>query len=302
MSSPSTSHHWKVAVITGGGGIGKATARALAREGMLVAIGDIDDGLTSTAAADIGSGAIGLALDVTDTKACNAFLDRVEELLGPLRVLVNNAGIMPIGPIDEEDDAMTVRHLAINLHAVIHGTREAVRRMKPRQADHIFNVSGVGGKIAASHLATYTATKFGGRRLLRSGLAGVPRQRRQCLHRLPERDEDRGGLRPEGPPRGHEHHAGAGRRRHRRRDPEPEVRRAGPAVPLHRHCHCHCHEHHAPAQGPLRPGPHDQGGPDHGPGGQHHPRREHRARLGRGAGLAAGARRTGEDTSRFLTG
>jgi NAD(P)-dependent dehydrogenase (short-subunit alcohol dehydrogenase family) len=152
----------KVAVVTGGGrGIGKATARAFAAAGMRVAIADLDGDVAAQAAAEIGGGALGAQLDVTDVAAFTAFLDRVEAEVGPLDVLVNNAGIMPIGPIDAETDVMTVRQLEINLHAVIHGTREAVRRMKPRGTGHILNVSSGGGKIAASHLATYTATKFG---------------------------------------------------------------------------------------------------------------------------------------------
>src|ERR1700758_2056129 len=80
---------------------------------------------------------------------------------GPLDVLVNNAGIMSPGPIEDEDEAMTARAIAINLHAVIHGTREAVRRMKPRRTGHIVNVSSAVSKVAGSHCATYVATKFG---------------------------------------------------------------------------------------------------------------------------------------------
>jgi len=68
---------------------------------------------------------------------------------------------MPAGPIDAEDEAMTARAIAINLESVIHGTREAVRRMKPRRTGHIVNVSSAVSKVAGSHCATYVATKFG---------------------------------------------------------------------------------------------------------------------------------------------
>src|SRR4051794_3237623 len=96
----------KVAVITGGGrGIGKALAQALTREGVRVAIGDLDQESAERTAAELGPGALGLPLDVTDLAAFTAFLDEVEERLGPVDVLVNNAGIMPISPLDEESDA-----------------------------------------------------------------------------------------------------------------------------------------------------------------------------------------------------
>jgi short-subunit dehydrogenase len=66
---------------------------------------------------------------------------------------------MPVGPLDEEDDASAIRLLEINLHAVIHGTKEAMRRMKPRGTGHIVNVASTAGKAGVPHLATYCATK-----------------------------------------------------------------------------------------------------------------------------------------------
>jgi NAD(P)-dependent dehydrogenase (short-subunit alcohol dehydrogenase family) len=141
----------KVAVVTGGGrGIGKAISHALAREGVRVAIADL-----------VGSGAVGLALDVTDRPAFTAALDQLERDLGPMDILVNNAGIMPVGPIEHESDATTLRQLELNLHAVIHGSREAVRRMKPRGTGAIVNVASLAGKAGAPGGATYSACKHG---------------------------------------------------------------------------------------------------------------------------------------------
>ena len=152
----------EVAVVTGGGrGIGKAISRALAREGVRVAIADLDGAVAEAAAAETGGGAIGLALDVTDRPAFTAALDDIEQRLGPVDIVVNNAGIMPIGPFEEETDATAIRQLELNLHAVIHGSKEAIRRMKPRGRGHIVNVASIAGKFGAPGGATYSACKHG---------------------------------------------------------------------------------------------------------------------------------------------
>ena len=150
----------QVAVITGGGrGIGKALAQALARDGVRVAIGDVDVAAAQTAAAEVGNGSIGDFLDVTDLAGFTAYLDDVERRLGPIDILVNNAGIMPITPLDRESAASVDRQLDINLRAVIHGTQEAMRRMRPRGRGHIVNVASLAGKAGYPNLATYAATK-----------------------------------------------------------------------------------------------------------------------------------------------
>ena len=98
----------KVVVITGGGrGIGAAIATRLAQEGAVVAIGDLDESLAEQTAAGLGGKALGAALDVTDHDGFTAFLDRVERELGPIDVLVNNAGIMPLSRIEDESAAAT---------------------------------------------------------------------------------------------------------------------------------------------------------------------------------------------------
>src|SRR6266513_5884977 len=101
-----------VVAITGGArGIGRATAARLARDGARVAIGDLEAEMAETAAGEIGTGAIGLPLDVTERGSFEAFVDATEERLGPLDVLVNNAGILLMGPFLEEDDAATGREI-----------------------------------------------------------------------------------------------------------------------------------------------------------------------------------------------
>ncbi len=152
----------RVAVVTGGGrGIGRALSEALVREGVRVAIGDVDREAAERAAAELGDAVVGLHLDVTDLPGFTAFLDEVERRLGPVDVLVNNAGIMPITPLEQESAASVTRQLEINLRAVIHGTQEAMRRMRPRGTGHIVNIASLAGKAGYPNLATYAATKHG---------------------------------------------------------------------------------------------------------------------------------------------
>jgi NAD(P)-dependent dehydrogenase (short-subunit alcohol dehydrogenase family) len=150
----------KVAAITGGArGIGKATAQAMVRQGMRVGIGDIDVELAQRTAEELGPSVRAYELDVTSRPSIAAFLDAVENDLGPLEVMVNNAGIMPVGPFLEEDDAAAVRQLDINVHGVIFGMKEALPRMRQRGSGHVVNLASVAGKGGFPHLATYCATK-----------------------------------------------------------------------------------------------------------------------------------------------
>ena len=125
----------QVVAITGGArGIGRATAAALIAQGARVAIGDIDASLAERTAEELGAGTIGLPLDVTERDSFDTFLQEVETRLGPLDVLINNAGIMPIGRFAEETDATAQRMVDINLHGVIYGSKLALARFLPRAA------------------------------------------------------------------------------------------------------------------------------------------------------------------------
>ncbi|HEX3689225.1 MAG TPA: SDR family oxidoreductase [Solirubrobacteraceae bacterium] len=150
----------KVVVITGGArGIGRATASALIAQGARVAIGDIDAPLAEKTASELGSGTLGLPLDVTSRESFDAFLTEVENRIGPLDVVVNNAGIMPIGPFVDESDATAKRMVDINLHGVIHGSKLALDRFMPRGRGHLVNIASVAGKGGFPGGATYCATK-----------------------------------------------------------------------------------------------------------------------------------------------
>jgi NADP-dependent 3-hydroxy acid dehydrogenase YdfG len=150
----------ETAAITGAArGIGRATAQALMRQGVKVAIGDVDIDAARKTATELGPSAIALPLDVTDRASFSAFLDAAEEQLGPLDVLVNNAGIMQIGRFIDEDDLTAVRQVDINLHGVILGMKLALERMIPRDRGQIVNISSQAGKFGAPGGATYSATK-----------------------------------------------------------------------------------------------------------------------------------------------
>ncbi len=120
----------QTAAITGAArGIGRATAEAFLRQGMKVAIGDVDAEAARQTAADLGPSAVALPLDVTDRESFSQFIDEAERQLGPLDVLVNNAGIMPLGRFVDEDDATALRMIDINVHGVIFGMKLALPRM-----------------------------------------------------------------------------------------------------------------------------------------------------------------------------
>jgi NADP-dependent 3-hydroxy acid dehydrogenase YdfG len=150
----------RVVAITGGArGIGRATAAALITQGARVAIGDIDAQLAQRTAQELGSGTIGLPLDVTDHESFEGFLTAVETQLGELDVLINNAGIMPIGPFVDETDATAARMIDINLHGVIFGSKLALKRFQRRRTGHLVNIASAAGKVGFPGGATYSATK-----------------------------------------------------------------------------------------------------------------------------------------------
>jgi NADP-dependent 3-hydroxy acid dehydrogenase YdfG len=150
----------KVVAITGGArGIGKTTAAALVRKGARVAIGDLDLELAEKAAAELGGGTIALPVDVTDRASLESFLDESEKQLGPLDVMVNNAGIMPVTAFMDERDDSIHRQIEINVYGVVTGTQLALERMLPRRSGHVVNLASSAGKAGVPGIATYSGTK-----------------------------------------------------------------------------------------------------------------------------------------------
>jgi NAD(P)-dependent dehydrogenase (short-subunit alcohol dehydrogenase family) len=166
----------QTAAITGGArGIGRITAQAFLRQGMKVAIGDVDLQAAQQTAAEIADpthpegathpggpthhSVVGLPLDVTDRASFAEFFATAEEQLGPVDVLINNAGIMPIGPFVDEDDATAQRILDINVLGVIIGMKVALPRMNARGRGHVVNIASQAGKYGFPGGATYCASK-----------------------------------------------------------------------------------------------------------------------------------------------
>ncbi|WP_372791951.1 SDR family oxidoreductase [Paraconexibacter sp.] len=150
----------RVVLVTGAArGIGHATAAALHAAGARVAIGDLDESATVGAAAQIAPDVLGVRLDVSDPAAFSAAIESTEDRLGPLDVLVNNAGIMPLGPFVDESEAVARKVMEVNVLGPMTGMRLALQRMVPRGAGHVVNVASVAGKAPAPGAVSYCASK-----------------------------------------------------------------------------------------------------------------------------------------------
>jgi NAD(P)-dependent dehydrogenase (short-subunit alcohol dehydrogenase family) len=150
----------RVVAITGGArGIGLSIARAAATRGARVVIGDLDGELAVREAAEIGPGAVGLPLDVASTESFAAFLEEAARRAGPLDVLVNNAGVMWVGPHAEEPEDAARRQMEVNFGGVVRGVRLAVPRLRGRPDAQIVTIASAATKFAPAGEATYAATK-----------------------------------------------------------------------------------------------------------------------------------------------
>lgn len=152
----------RLAVITGGArGIGRCTAEALLAQGLKVIIADIDE-LSAVRTADelASKGWIeARSLDVTEPQAFSEMIDAIERTVGPVDVLVNNAGIMAVDRFMSHTSEVDSRQIDINLQGVIAGMRAVLPHMLERDRGHIINIASVAGKYSPPGIAVYAATK-----------------------------------------------------------------------------------------------------------------------------------------------
>jgi NADP-dependent 3-hydroxy acid dehydrogenase YdfG len=155
----------KVAAITGASsGIGEATALALVREGAAVAIGARREDRLSDLAQRIEAGggrALPIAIDIRDEASARGFVERAHSELGRLDVLVNNAGVMLLGPIEGADVDDWRRMVDVNVLGLLYCTHAALPLLREQGGGDIVNVSSVAGRFAGPGSGVYNLTKFG---------------------------------------------------------------------------------------------------------------------------------------------
>ncbi len=155
----------KVVAVTGASsGIGEATALACAAAGASVALaarrGDRIDALAQRIASD-GGRAIAIPTDVGDEQQARAFVEGTHAELGRLDVLVNNAGVMLLGPIGGAPTEEWRRMIHANVFGVLYCTHAALPLMQTQGSGHILNVSSVAGRVARAGSGVYNLTKWG---------------------------------------------------------------------------------------------------------------------------------------------
>lgn len=150
----------RVAMVTGGGsGLGAAQCAALAEAGATVVIADRDIEAATAMAARL-SHARPLELDVTDEERWHQGLEAVADDLGPISLLVNNAGIVQRRPLMETSSADLRAVLEVNLIGTFHGMRAVVPHMRQFGRGSIVNISSTSGVLGFAGLTSYGASKF----------------------------------------------------------------------------------------------------------------------------------------------
>jgi len=155
----------KTVAITGAArGIGYATAKALLARGARVVIGDRDVALQESAVAQLTNlgPASGYPLDVTDRESFATYLDKARtDGGGHIDVLINNAGVMPIGPFLEQSEQAIRSSIEVNLYGVIAGCQLVLPDMIARRSGHIINIASLSGLIPVPGQVVYVGAKFG---------------------------------------------------------------------------------------------------------------------------------------------
>ena len=153
-----------IAITGASSGIGEATALACASAGAAVALaarrGERIEALARRIEED-GGRAIALPTDVADERQARAFIEHAYEHLGRLDALVNNAGVMLLGPVEGADTEEWRRMVDVNILGLLYCTHAALPVMREQGGGHVVNVSSVAGRHARAGAAVYNLTKFG---------------------------------------------------------------------------------------------------------------------------------------------
>jgi len=153
-----------IAITGASSGIGEATARACAEAGAAVALaarrGDRIEALARSIEDD-GGRAVAFASDIADERQARAFVEHAYEQLGRLDVLVNNAGVMLLGPVEGADTDQWRQMVNVNLLGLLYCTHAALPVMREQGGGHIVNLSSVAGRTARAGVAVYNLTKWG---------------------------------------------------------------------------------------------------------------------------------------------
>jgi 2-hydroxycyclohexanecarboxyl-CoA dehydrogenase len=150
----------RVALVTGGGrGIGRAIALRLAADGLAVAVAARSRDQVDDTARAAGTRALALMLDVTDAASIAAAVERTTRELGPVDVLVNNAGVAESAPFVKTEPDFWDRHFAVNVRGPYLLTRAVLPGMLERRWGRVINVASLAGLFGSPYVTAYTASK-----------------------------------------------------------------------------------------------------------------------------------------------
>ena len=151
-----------VAFVTGAArGIGRAIALKLADAGISVALADLDESAAREVAAECGERSLAVRADVTDPESVRAAVTRTGEMLGPIDILINNAGWDKVEPFLEGTEETWDRVIAVNLRGVLNCTKAVLPGMVERRRGRIVSISSDAARVGSSGEAVYAAAKAG---------------------------------------------------------------------------------------------------------------------------------------------
>jgi short-subunit dehydrogenase len=155
------SFHDKVAVVTGGSrGLGLVLARELSREGAKLVLLARDPGELARAKSELADDTLTIRCDLLDREQIRSAVQQTLERFGQIDIIINNAGIIEVGPIEHTQRKDVEQTMGVHFWAPFELIWQILPHMRRRRAGRIVNISSIGGKIAVPHLAAYNTSKF----------------------------------------------------------------------------------------------------------------------------------------------